>query len=79
MWHCTRYEKMISGKYVGELARLAMQSLIKANANPLFGGKSSAKFDKFLEFDTKFVSMIEAGYVKYYYLLACVCYIACEE
>jgi hexokinase len=49
---------MISGKYVGELARLAMKSLIKDGG--LFGGKSSDRFDKFLEFDTKFVSMIEA-------------------
>lgn len=56
---CARYEKMISGKYVGELARLAMQSLIKKDA--LFGGKSSEKFGQFLKFDTKFVSMIEAG------------------
>lgn len=53
------YEKMISGKYVGELARLAMRSLIKDKV--LFGGKTSDKFEKFLEFDTKFVSMIEAG------------------
>lgn len=50
---------MISGKYVGELTRLAMQSLVKKGT--LFGGKSSDRFDKFLEFDTKFVSMIEAG------------------
>lgn len=55
----SRYEKMISGKYVGELARLAIQSLIKEKI--LFGGKSSEKFNQFLEFDTKFVSMIEAG------------------
>ena len=60
-WGCCRYEKMISGKYVGELARLAMQSLIKAEESPLFGGESSAEFDQFLKFDTKFVSMIEAG------------------
>lgn len=50
---------MISGKYLGELARLAMSSLIKDKA--LFGGKTSDRFQKFLEFDTKYVSMIEAG------------------
>ncbi len=51
------YEKMISGKYIGELARLAMQSLIKKGV--LFGGKSSEQFDKFEEFGTLYVSMIE--------------------
>ena len=50
---------MLSGRYVGELARLAMQSLIKKNA--LFGGKSSEKFDQFLTFKTKYVSRIIAG------------------
>ena len=52
---------MISGKYIGELARLAMKSLIKDGL--LFGGKSSAEFDKFEEFGTQYVSMIEDGYV----------------
>lgn len=52
---------MISGKYIGELARLAMKSLIKDRL--LFGGKSSAAFDKFEEFGTQYVSMIEDGYV----------------
>lgn len=50
---------MISGKYVGELTRLAIRSLIKDKT--LFGGRTSDRFEKFLEFDTKFVSMIEAG------------------
>lgn len=50
---------MISGKYIGELARLALQSLIKNKDKPLFGGKSSPAFDKFEEFETKYVSMIE--------------------
>ena len=50
---------MISGKYVGELARLAMQPLIKDKV--LFGGKTSDKFNEFLAFETKFVSDIEAG------------------
>ena len=50
---------MISGKYVGEIARLAMNALVKEKV--LFGGKSSEKFDTHMKFDTKFVSLIEAG------------------
>ncbi len=50
---------MISGKYIGELVRLALQSLIKDKDKPLFGGKSSAVFDTFEKFETKYVSMIE--------------------
>ena len=50
---------MISGEYVGELVRLAMSSLIRDKV--LFGGKSSDRFQKFFKFDTKYVSMIEAG------------------
>ena len=52
---------MISGKYIGELARLAMQSLIKGGL--LFGGKSSAAFDTFEEFGGLYVSQILGGYV----------------
>ena len=48
---------MISGKYIGELVRLAVQSLIKKKL--IFGGKSSAGFDKFEQFETRYVSMIE--------------------
>ena len=51
------YEKCISGKYLGEISRLAMQKLVKAGQ--LFGGKSSALFDKFEGFETKYVSIIE--------------------
>lgn len=54
-----RYEKMISGKYVGELVRLALRPLIKEKV--LFSGSTSDKFEKFMQFETKFVSMIEAG------------------
>lgn len=50
---------MISGKYLGEIARQALQSLIREKV--LFGGKSSKKFDTFEEFGTKYVSMVEAG------------------
>ncbi len=52
---------MISGKYLGEIVRQALLALIKSEV--LFGGKPSEKFDKFEAFETKFVSMIEAGYV----------------
>ena len=53
------YEKMISGKYLGEIARQALQSLVKSGK--LFGGKSTEKFDKFEAFETKFVSTVEEG------------------
>ena len=55
------YEKMISGKYLGEIVRLALKSLIKSSS--LFSGKSSAKFDTFEEFESKYVSDIERGCV----------------
>lgn len=50
---------MISGKYIGEVARIAMNALVKEKV--LFGGKSSEKFETHQKFDTKFVSQIEAG------------------
>ena len=56
-----RYEKMISGKYLGEVVRLALKGLISNGA--LFGGKSSTKFDTFEAFGTKYLSDIEGGYV----------------
>ena len=56
-----RYEKMISGKYLGEIVRLALKVLISSGA--LFGGESSAKFDTFEAFGTKYLSVIEGGYV----------------
>ena len=59
---CLRYEKMISGKYIGELVRLTMQELIKQGL--LFGGKSSSILDTFEKFESKFVSLIEKGYVR---------------
>ena len=52
------YEKCISGKYLGEIVRLALQKLIKEDN--LFGGKSSAKFDTHEAFETLHVSIIEA-------------------
>lgn len=51
---------MISGKYLGEIVRLALKALISNGA--LFGGKSSTKFDIFEAFGTKYLSIIEGGY-----------------
>ena len=53
-----RYEKTISGKYLGEIVRQALLPLIKDGA--LFGGKLSDQFDKFEAFESKYVSQIEA-------------------
>ena len=53
---------MISGKYIGELVRLTMQQLIKDGL--LFSGKSSSTLDTFEKFESRFVSMIEDGYVE---------------
>ena len=50
---------MISGEYLGEIARQALLTLIKDGA--LFGGKSSELFNKHKEFKTKHMSLIEAG------------------
>lgn len=52
---------MISGKYLGEIVRLALKSLITSGS--LFGGNSSDKFDTFEAFGTKYLSVIEGGYV----------------
>ena len=56
-----RYEKLISGKYLGEIVRQVLQDLIKSRS--LFGGKSSEKLDTFEKFKTKYISYIEGGYV----------------
>lgn len=58
-----RYEKLISGKYLGETVRLVLQSLIKNESVHLFDGKSSPTFDTFEKFETKYLSFIEDGYV----------------
>lgn len=65
-----RYEKLISGKYLGETVRLVLQSLIKNESVHLFDGKSSPTFDTFEKFDTKYLSFIEGGYVLRIHLLA---------
>ena len=62
---------MISGKYLGEVARQVCLALIKMGA--LFGGKSSETFDSRDSFETRFVSEIEAGYVHQ----SCVVVVAC--
>ena len=62
IFHCIiSYEKMISGKYLGEIVRLALKDLICSGA--LCGGKSSTKLDTFEAFGTKYLSAIEGGYV----------------
>ncbi len=55
---------MISGKYLGEIVRLALKDLVCSGA--LCGGKSSTKFDTFEAFGTKYLSIIEGGYVMSY-------------
>ncbi len=55
------YEKMISGKYLGEIVRQALKKLIGQGV--LFGGKSAPCFDNFEEFLTKYLSGIEKGFV----------------
>ena len=63
------FEKTISGKYLGELVRLALQKLVKCGQ--LFGGKSSAKFDKFEAFETKYVSIVEGRFVTGILIFTC--------
>lgn len=52
------YEKMISGMYMGELARLVLEKL--NNEGHLFGGKCSNDLKKRGKFFTKYVSEIES-------------------
>ncbi|KAE8619018.1 hypothetical protein XENTR_v10009569 [Xenopus tropicalis] len=52
------YEKMIGGKYMGELVRLVLIKMV--NENLIFGGESSEKLKTRGAFDTQFVSQIEA-------------------
>lgn len=54
-----RYEKMISGKYLGEIVRHALKKLISQGV--LFGGKSAPCFDNFQQFESKYLSDIEKG------------------
>ncbi|XP_053574115.1 hexokinase-4 [Bombina bombina] len=51
------YEKMIGGKYMGELVRLVLLKMV--NENLLFGGEASEKLKTRGTFETQFVSQIE--------------------
>lgn len=51
------FEKMISGMYMGELARLVLEKLV--NTGLLFGGKCPPDLRKRGKFFTKYVSEIE--------------------
>lgn len=52
-----KFEKMISGMYMGEMVRLILLNLVKQKA--LFGGKSSTQLETRHKFLTKYVSDIE--------------------
>lgn len=54
---CYRFEKMISGMYMGELVRLVLQKFTKEGL--LFGGKGSDMLFERGRFYTKYVSEIE--------------------
>ncbi|KAM9475640.1 hexokinase-4 [Clarias gariepinus] len=52
------YEKLISGKYMGELVRLVLMKLV--NENLLFNGEASDILKTWGSFETRFVSQIES-------------------
>lgn len=52
-----RYEKLISGKYMGELVRLVLMKLV--NENLLFNGEASEQLRMRGSFETRFVSQVE--------------------
>ncbi|XP_011614105.2 hexokinase-4 isoform X1 [Takifugu rubripes] len=52
------YEKLISGKYMGELVRLVLMKLV--NENLLFNGEPSEILKTRGSFDTRFVSQVES-------------------
>ena len=54
-----RYEKMISGMYLGEIVRLVLVKL--GSAGHLFGGKVSEDLKTSWKFETRFLTDIE-GY-----------------
>jgi hexokinase len=56
--HFCRHEKMISGMYMGELTRLALERFTKEGL--LFGGKASEALFTRGRFYTKYVSEIES-------------------
>lgn len=52
-----RYEKLISGKYMGELVRLVLLKLVDQNL--LFQGEASEQLRTRGAFETRFVSQVE--------------------
>ena len=52
-----RYEKLISGKYMGELVRLVVMKLV--NEDLLFNGEASEQLKTRGSFETRFVSQVE--------------------
>ncbi|XP_037536849.1 hexokinase-4 [Nematolebias whitei] len=52
------YEKLISGKYMGELVRLVLMKLV--NENLLFNGEASELLKTRGSFETRFVSQVES-------------------
>lgn len=52
-----RFEKLISGKYMGELVRLVLMKLVKENL--LFNGEASEQLRTRGSFETRFVSQVE--------------------
>ncbi|KAJ6658668.1 hypothetical protein lerEdw1_019828 [Lerista edwardsae] len=52
------YEKIIGGKYMGEIARLVLLKLV--NENLLFNGEASEKLKTRGSFETRFISQIES-------------------
>lgn len=55
--HVPRYEKIIGGKYMGEIVRLVLLRLVDENL--LFNGAASEKLKTRGSFETRFVSQIE--------------------
>lgn len=53
----TRYEKIIGGKYMGEIVRLVLLKLVDENL--LFNGEASEKLKTRGTFETRFMSQIE--------------------
>lgn len=53
----SRYEKLIGGKYMGELVRLVLLKLVDENL--LFRGESSEQLRTRGAFETRFVSQVE--------------------
>lgn len=51
------YEKLISGKYMGELVRLVLMKLV--NENLLFNGEATELLKTRGSFDSRFVSQVE--------------------